>query len=206
MSNPQFKLDPVVRQETRRIFWGTLFLSCITQIIFILLGRWDYKVLLGGLLGGGWAVLNFLLMGITVQNSVGQEELAAHRKIQNSYMVRSVITCGVVVLSAAVSWFNWIPAVAGIFFPRILIAVFSIFRRDYGQEVKNPLPVAEEEEEDDGDELERMMDKVYGARVDYTDALAKKEPDTALEKQPQLHQPDVAASAAAPQTTDGKPS
>ena len=167
------KLDPVVKTETLRILCGTLLVQAVTQMVFTLLHRWDVTVLAGGLLGGAWAVLNFLLMGITVQNAVGLPENEARSRIKGSYSLRTLCTLGVVVLAILAPCFHWVPAVVGIFSPRLTIAVLSIFRKEYGAPVENPRPVPDEDEE--GDELERLLDKVYGGKVDYTQAAPQTE-------------------------------
>lgn len=161
------KLDPVVKTETLRILCGTLLVQAVTQLVFTLLRRWDVTVLAGGLLGGAWAVLNFLLMGITVQNAVGLPENEARSRIKGSYSLRTLCTVGVVALAILAPCFHWVPAVVGIFSPRLTIAVLSIFRKEYGAPVENPRPVPDEDEDEEGDELERLLDKVYGGKVDY---------------------------------------
>ena len=67
------KLDATVKRETLYVAFMTLILSVLMQAIFLIVGEWDYTVLLGNLFGGGVAVLNFLLMGLAVQTSLELE-------------------------------------------------------------------------------------------------------------------------------------
>lgn len=160
-------LDPVVKKETLHILYGTVAIGAVVQLVYILVGHWQLPVLLGGLLGGCWAVFNFLMMGLTVQKCVGLSQSEANARWKSSYSLRTLLTVAVVAVSILVPWFNWVPAVAAVFSPRITIAVMSIFRKEYGKPVENPLPVPEEEEDEQDDELERLLDKVYGAKVHY---------------------------------------
>lgn len=177
------KLDPVVRKETLHILCGTAIGTVALQLIYVLLGQWNVTVLAGGLLGGCWAVLNFLLMGITVQHSVGGTQAEAHSRIKTSYSLRTLAMLAIIIAAFVLPWFHWVPVVAAMFYPRLTIAVMSLFRKEYGAPVKNPRPV-EPEPEEDADELEQLLDKVYGGKVDYTAAAqtAEKQPSAAPQR------------------------
>lgn len=63
------KVQPAVRQETAKVGLGTAILSALMVAVFALLGRLDYRVVLGTLLGGCSAMLNFFLMALSVQQA-----------------------------------------------------------------------------------------------------------------------------------------
>ncbi|MFR5630342.1 MAG: ATP synthase subunit I, partial [Ruthenibacterium lactatiformans] len=65
------KIQEATKRETLHIAAGTLAFSAVMNGVFALLGRWDLTVLWGTLLGGGFAVLNFFLLGLTVQKMAG---------------------------------------------------------------------------------------------------------------------------------------
>ena len=67
------KVDGTVRKETIYIAAAVLILSMLMQAVFLIIKQWDYTVLLGNLLGGGVAVLNFFLMGLTVQKATSAD-------------------------------------------------------------------------------------------------------------------------------------
>ena len=60
------KLQPAVKKETAHIALGTAAGVAVMFAVFAALGRFDYTVALGGVLGGAVAVANFLLLGLTV--------------------------------------------------------------------------------------------------------------------------------------------
>ena len=68
------KLDATVKKETLFISAITFILCVLMQSVFLISGAWDLKVLYGTLLGFSASVLNFLLMGYTVQTAVLKEE------------------------------------------------------------------------------------------------------------------------------------
>lgn len=74
------KIDATVKKETLFIAAFTLIFSAVMELVFLLLGYWSYKVVLGNLLGFTAAVLNFFLMGYTVQKAVLLEEKEAKKK------------------------------------------------------------------------------------------------------------------------------
>ena len=67
-------LAPAIKKETKRVGIFTFSGVVVMWIVFLILHAcmpekvpFDYTVILGGFLGGLIAVLNFFLMGVTVQ-------------------------------------------------------------------------------------------------------------------------------------------
>ncbi len=71
------KIDATVRRETIYIAVWVGILSLLMEAVFLIIGKWDYTVLLGNLLSGAVAVGNFFLMGYTVQKAVDHEQKRA---------------------------------------------------------------------------------------------------------------------------------
>lgn len=63
------KIDPAVKKTTLQIAAGVLVGTGIMFLVFAMLGKLDYTVILGGLLGDVAAVGNFFLMGLAVQKA-----------------------------------------------------------------------------------------------------------------------------------------
>jgi hypothetical protein len=121
------KIDAVVIKETKYIGLWTLVLSVLMQAVFLVIGRWDYTVLLGNLLSGAAAILNFLLMGITVQRALGKEEAEAKTFIKMSQLYRFLFLIVVVVIGVVLPCFHSLSAVIPMFFPRVAIAIRPLF-------------------------------------------------------------------------------
>lgn len=115
------KIDETVRRETVNIAIGTLILSVLMESVFLLLGKWDYTVLLGNLLGMFGAIMNFFLMGLTVQSAVRQEQKGATTKMKASQMLRMLMLFVVAILGAVLPCFQIFAVLIPFFFPRITI-------------------------------------------------------------------------------------
>lgn len=63
------KVQETIRRETIRIAAGTIILTGVMLLIFALLGKMNAAVILGAVLGCCVAVLDFFLLGLTVQSA-----------------------------------------------------------------------------------------------------------------------------------------
>ena len=124
------KIDPTVLKETKYIALWVLIFSALMQAVFLVLRAWDYTALLGNLLGGGVAVLNFLLMGITVQNALQKEEKDAQSAAKVSQLYRNLRLLVVALIGVLLPVFNTWAVLISLFFPRIAIAMRPLFHKD----------------------------------------------------------------------------
>lgn len=116
-------VDPVVLKETRYIAAVVLILSALMQAVFLILGKWDYTVLLGNLYGLALAVGNFFLMGLTVQKCLTLEPDNAKKKMQFSQQMRLLMLLVFCMIGAALNCFNTIALLVPQFFPRIGVTI-----------------------------------------------------------------------------------
>lgn len=115
-------IDPVVKKETLYIGCVTLVLTTLMEAVFLIIGKWDLTVLLGGLLGAAVAVLNFFLMAFTVQRAVGKEKDDAAKLVRASQSLRMVMQVAFCAAGAALPGvFNLIALVLPLLFPRIAV-------------------------------------------------------------------------------------
>lgn len=124
------KVDPTVRKETLFIAWVVLILSILMQSVFLILGKWDYTVLLGNLLGAALAVGNFFLMGLTVQKCLGMEPEDAKKRMKFSQQMRYLMMVIVCVIGAALPCFNTVAVLVPQFFPRIGVTIRGLTLRE----------------------------------------------------------------------------
>lgn len=146
------KIQPTVRQETVRIAKGTCILSFVMLIVFALLKKFDYSVLLGALLGTCTAVGNFFLLGLSVQKAAdmmkgvemppepeesddGEEQPAvqlppeiaqAKQKMQLSYTGRMILMAAVGILGLTLPCFHAVATVLPLLFPRMMIHLWNM--------------------------------------------------------------------------------
>ena len=121
------KLSPAVRKETKYIAVWTLLLSVLMQAVFLVLRLWNVGVLLGNLLTGTIAVLNFLLLGITVQKAVEREEKDARSLMKLSQTMRMLMLFVVLVIGVALPVFDTWACIIPIFFTRIALLFRPMF-------------------------------------------------------------------------------
>ncbi len=120
------KIDPAIKSETLYIGAWVLILSAIMQAVFLIIGKWNYTVLLGNLLTGSASVLNFFLMGLTVQGAIEKEEKEAKSTMKASQSLRNLMMFVVVVVGVVVPCFNIWASIIPVFFPRIAM-IFRVF-------------------------------------------------------------------------------
>lgn len=124
------KIDATVLNETAYIAAFTLIFSALMQAIFLVLGYWDYTVLLGNLLGFIAAVGNFLLMGLTVQAALDKDEKDVKNLMKLSQTMRVLLLFVIAIVAYAVPVFNVLAAVIPYLFPRFAIAFRPLIKKD----------------------------------------------------------------------------
>ena len=122
-------VDKTVKRETGYIALWVLVLSLLMEAVFLVLRRWSLPVLFGNLLGGGVAVLNFFLMGLTVQKAVDKDEKQAANAMRLSQSLRLVMLFAAAALGALLACFNVLATLIPLFFPRIAVALRPLFDR-----------------------------------------------------------------------------
>lgn len=126
------KVDPTVKKETGYIALWVFLFSLPLQAVFLILKKWDYTVLLGNLLSGALGILNFFLMGLTVQKAVLKEEKGARRDVRLSQTLRFLMLIAGVALGAWLPCFNIWAVLIPLFYPRIAIAMRPLFKDKTG--------------------------------------------------------------------------
>lgn len=151
------KIDRTVLNETIFITCGTLVLSVLMNAVFLVIGKWDHTVLFGNLLGAISAIVNFLLMGLTIQSSIGKEEKTVKRRVRISMILRELMLLGVAAIGALIpSAFNIISLLVSLFFPRLLIIVRPYIKLRWDVESAAVDEERSESEHDVVDEAEKI--------------------------------------------------
>ena len=122
------KIDETVLKETRYVALWVLILSLLMQAVFLVIyQRFDYTVLLGNLLSALAGILNFFLMGLTVQKALTKDEKEAKTTMKLSMLYRFFILIAVAVMGALIPCFNVWAVLIALFFPRIGILFRPLF-------------------------------------------------------------------------------
>ena len=126
-------LSPAIKKETRRVAVCTAIGVLVMLVVFLILHRvypekvpFDYTVILAGLCGGAVAVLNFFLMGLTVQKVVDtQDDDLAKSRMRASYtqrMLMQVIWCVIAIMAPC---FQFVAGIVPLLFPSLGIKIMA---------------------------------------------------------------------------------
>ena len=121
------KIDATVLKETKYIAAWIFIFSVLMQAVFLVISEWNYTVLLGNILSAVFSVLNFFLMGLTVQKALDKDEKEAKTLVKVSQLYRSLMILVVTVIGVALPCFNTVAVIVPVFFPRIAIAMRPLF-------------------------------------------------------------------------------
>ena len=149
------KVQETVKRETLNIAAGTVILTGVMLLVFAILGKMDVAVILGGVLGCAAAVLDFFLLGLTVQGAAAmQAQLPASKtedvdengepiqteeqravlqkirqKMQLSQMGRMVMLVAVAAVGAVAPCFHLVATVVPFLFPKAVIYVRTLLQK-----------------------------------------------------------------------------
>lgn len=127
------KINKVILKETKFIGLWVLIFSGLMEAVFLVAGLWDYTVLLGNLLSGIMSIVNFLLLGLTVQKAVNSgDEKYAKNLMKMSQSLRFLMMGVVVGIGAIFDCFNLWATIIPVFFPRIALIIRGIILKKQG--------------------------------------------------------------------------
>lgn len=127
------KVDATVSKETAYISLFTIVLSVLMQSVFLIVGKWDYTVLLGNILGAAAAIGNFFVMGLTVQAALGKEQKDAKNMMKLSQTLRMLALFVVAAVGYLVPVFSTVAVIIPYIFPRIAVALRAVILKKKGE-------------------------------------------------------------------------
>ena len=140
------KIQPAVKTETGRIAIGTGVGVLIMFAVFFVLHMvipedapfgwsvpFDYKVILGGIVGFLVAVGNFFWMAMTVQKvAATEDDQTARNTMSVSYRYRTLLQLLWVILAIVVPVFNLVAGIVPLFIPSLFIKLRGIISAGKG--------------------------------------------------------------------------
>lgn len=97
----------------------------------------DYRVILSGLLGTVVAVMNFLLMGITVQSVLSVEnQEEAYQRMRLSYRKRTLLQLLWIILAVVAPCFQAVAGIVPLLFPGGILRIRGILEWKKGKNQK----------------------------------------------------------------------
>ena len=129
------KLQSAVKKETVAVATGTgigcLVLIALFLVFYLIFPessvKFDYRVVLGALVGGAVAVANFFLMAVTVQNVVNVTNRDdALRMMRVSYRNRMLMRGIWIIVAIVAPCFNYAAGIIPLFIPGFVIKLRGI--------------------------------------------------------------------------------
>lgn len=130
-------VQPAVRKETKKVAASTTIGVILMWIGFAVLHvvfpekvPFDYTIFLGGIGGGIIAILNFFLMGLTVQKvAASSDEEKARTQMKASYSRRMLLQMFWVVVAIAAPCFQFVAGLLPLLFPGFGIKLMGIIKK-----------------------------------------------------------------------------
>lgn len=123
------KVDKVILRETAYIAVWVLIFSALLQSVFLMFGLWDPTVLFGNLYSGVAVVLNFFLMGFSIQKALAKDEKEVKNYMKATGTLRLLFLFLVAIVGALLPQiFNIWAVLVPLFFPRVAIAFRPYFK------------------------------------------------------------------------------
>ena len=123
----------IVFQETAVVAVGEVVGVSAMLAVFALLGSFDRSVLLGGIVGGIMAILNFFFMAVgaslAADKAEAQDVKGGKSLLQTSMLLRYAVLFVVLFACAKSGLFNAIALVIPLIFVRITISAAEFFRK-----------------------------------------------------------------------------
>ena len=137
MSSFMENVQPAVKKETKRVaistVVGVILMWVVIGVLHLVMpGKvpFDYTVILGGIGGGAIAVLNFFLMGLTVQKVAScEDESAARMRMRSSYSQRMMLQMLWVIVAIVAPCFWFVAGILPLLFPSLGIKIMGIMNK-----------------------------------------------------------------------------
>lgn len=130
-------IQPAVKKEIKNVavytFTGVVLMWIVYFILHMVMPEkvvFDYTVILGGIGGGLIAVLNFFLLGLTVQKVASTEDEETARKfMKSSYSQRMLLQAVWVIAAIAAPCFQYVAGMIPLLFPGAGIKIVGIIKK-----------------------------------------------------------------------------
>ncbi len=122
----------VISQELLKLLPPLIFLSLASYIAFSLCGYYDLGTLISIILGTIYIIFNFYMIAYACDNAMDKGPAGAQKYMFAQYMLRYMLTGGVIYLSLKIEFLNPLAVVIPMFFPKLITVWKSIFVKKGG--------------------------------------------------------------------------
>ena len=130
-------LQPAVKKETIKVTIYTIVGVILMWVLLAFLHPtnpekivFDYTTILAGIVGGAVAIVNFILMGLSVQNiAATEDEDLAKKKMKTSYTQRMALQMIWIIIAIAAPCFYFVAGILPLLFPSLGIKLTSVLNK-----------------------------------------------------------------------------
>lgn len=126
-------VDSTIKTETKNLALVVLVLSILLEGVYLIIGKWNYTVLLGNILGGSAGLLNFFLMGLGIQSALGKTQKDAKTTVSFSHTYRTIFLLAIMVIGVFVPIFDVWATIISVFFTSFGIYIRTALLKKNGQ-------------------------------------------------------------------------
>lgn len=123
----------IVMKETALIAVGEAICVVIMCLVYVLIGKFQLSVLLGGLVGLLVATGNFFALAVVATLASDKAEagdpVSGQKLMRSSYPIRLLVMAGVLILCAKSGFFDVIALVLPLVFVRPILTIAEFFRK-----------------------------------------------------------------------------
>lgn len=123
----------LVFKETALIAIGEAICVALMCIVYVLLGKFNISVVLGGLVGLLVATGNFFALAVVATLASDKAEagdpMSGQKLMKSSYPIRLLVMAGVLILCAKSGFFDVIALVVPLLFIRPILTIAEFFRK-----------------------------------------------------------------------------
>ena len=121
------KIDKTVQKETVCVVIGELIMTALMIAVYLIIGKFELDVLISAFIGASISILNFFVLGLTVQKAVNMEDENNRKNLMKiSQSMRFLLIAVLIIVFCAVCKLPLIPMVIPLFFTRITFFVRQI--------------------------------------------------------------------------------
>lgn len=117
------KVEATIKNETKGIAIIVLILSALLEAVYLIIGEWNYTVLLGNLLGAAAGILNFFLMGLGLQSALKKDVKDAKTTAKFSHTYRYLMLAAVMIGSIFIPFLDAVATIVSVFFSSIAVYI-----------------------------------------------------------------------------------
>ena len=121
------KNNSVVFKETLFVGIWVMIFSAVMQAVFLIIGKWDYTVLLGNLISAAIGIFNFYLLCKTVEKALSSGDVKKAKSIMKLSQFARLVMMGIVAaLGALLACFHLWGTIIPLLFPRLTLIIRQI--------------------------------------------------------------------------------